>query len=83
MKRLALLAALLGGCGGGWNDADTAATTAAVRAQQALRAQCEADGGAGCSPSMVRAVERATTCNLGSMLHRHGTDVVDRKGCGQ
>lgn len=76
----ALLLIVLAGCGGNaWVDADTQAAHDAVRAQAMLERVCEDDGG--CSPGMVRAVERATACNLGSMLCRHAGE-CDAGRCG-
>ena len=71
---------LLIGCGGNaWTDFDTKAAQDAVSAQQTLVVVCEGD--AGCTPGIVRAVERATSCNLASMLARHGAGNADAGGC--
>lgn len=72
---------LLLGCGGnGWTPADSKSARDALSAQRTLLDVCSSD--AGCTPPMVRAVERASTCNLASMLHRHGADVADAgDGC--
>jgi hypothetical protein len=80
--RFGLFVALaLLGCGGNaWTDADSKAATDAVRAQQLLAALCDSD--AGCSHGQVHLVEHETSCNLASMLHRHGaTDVADAGSC--
>jgi len=67
-------------CGGNaWTDADTKAALDAVRAQNAIVTLCDGDGG--CTPGQVRAVERATSCNLSSMMVRHGVDASAPAGC--
>jgi hypothetical protein len=62
------------GCGGGWAEADTKSATSAVKDELLIEAICAPDAGA-CTPSQVRALERAALCNNESMLLRHGKPV--------
>jgi hypothetical protein len=63
-----------------WTPADTKAATDAVHAESLLMKLCDSD--AGCTRGQVSAVENATLCNISSMLHRHGTTVIDASAAG-
>ena len=63
------------GCGGAWSDSDTKSATDAVHVQVMVEQICGDD--AGCKPSQVRALERASLCANSSMLARHGQAVPD------
>jgi hypothetical protein len=76
--RVALLALLVGCGGNAWTDADTKASTTILRTQRALVRLCQSD--AGCTSAQVVELQNATECNLGSMLARHGADILDGGG---
>src|ERR1700722_9516192 len=64
------------GCGGSsWTDADTTSAKTQFQTQQTLLRLCQSEGG--CTSGQLEVVENSATCNLGSMLARHGADVLD------
>ena len=78
--RSVLACLVLVGCSSSnqWTAADTKAATTMLRTQQSLLALCQGD--AGCTSDQVQIVETAAECNLGSMMARHGADVLDGGG---
>ena len=72
------LAGVVAACTGNaaeWTSADAKSATDALHSQALLVTSCGGD--AGCSPAVLRAVERSSVCNLAAMLHRHGADVPE------
>jgi hypothetical protein len=61
---------------GGWSAADTKSATNATKVELFVEKLCAGDGGT-CSPSQVRALERAAYCANASMLYSHGQPVGD------
>lgn len=67
----------LAACGGGnqWAAADTTDMTHTLQTSRDCTALCLSD--AGCSPQQAAGCFEGMSCDMGSMLHRHGgPDVV-------
>lgn len=78
MKPAIALLLALAACGGSWSSSDAASTSNAMRQELMIERECAMDmPDGGCSPSRVRALDRAAFCASASVLYGHGVDTPD------